>query len=143
MELELLQPDQAQLTATPARPPGLLPATQGWAGSPTRLQLLCPVRLPVAFSLEGLEFLQGSRSCQCIAAGSVTFPLGNSPSPSFVLQVMPSVLRAPLTDSVLRLRAFQIEEGWVLPQVLDSSQILFSEEEVNSTVNFFLGLPEG
>lgn len=31
----------------------------------------------------------------------------------------------------------------MLPQVLDNSQILFTEEEVNSTVNFFLGLPEG
>ena len=31
----------------------------------------------------------------------------------------------------------------MLPQFLDSNKVVFSDDEVDSTVNLFLGLPEG
>ena len=34
------------------------------------------------------------------------------------------------------------EEGWCIPRFEDST-ILFSDEEVDNTINIFLGLPEG
>lgn len=53
----------------------------------------------------------------------------------------PPARNQPFSDSCSIVQADT--DGWVLPQVLEGNQILFSEEEVNSTVNLFLGLPEG